>query len=594
LQDLDGYASACTASITDSLSMDPLLDCEPAQVTVTLGVTCPVRLPLHVVFVIGRHLAMEDHLAEVKSSARSAVDAVEFHDDTLMGVVSLSTQERVELPLTDRKSRVLSAISSIKLDRVQIFNRYYDWLARAEQMLLSARKDSPLPPVEVVVVYSTGCPQGLEQYCGRLVGSANRLKGQGITVIGVCNPGARPFGFPLPDGHCRTLQQMSTTGYYKNLRQSNQLGKDLIDLGGTGSKVILDKVQLVDELASNFTYLPGTEMPQPKVDGSALAFEWTNVAPGSVVTATYGITPTVAGIFPLRTTNSKATLHDSLGLVSDPITVPLRTVQVDECFPELPTATPSPTAEPSETPKPTDAPTVTPVPTVRPSATPTVVSVPGTVFLPIALSSACRPEKVFTDIALVIDASSSMEQESGGARKIDAAKDAAQSFLQYLSFAPRGNDQAAVVSFNNRPTLSSGLTSDRNVLGSAIAGIETAPGTRIDLALDVARQELSGERAREGNNPALILLTDGQPSPGTVDAVIAAADAAKREGITLFVIGLGDDVDEALLRQLATAPDLYFYAPTAAELAAIYEMIAGELPCPGGEEWTMISGTASR
>ena len=72
-----GFPSACTAVVSDSLSMDPLLDCGPATVTATVAVSCPTELPLHVVFVIGRHLAMEDHLSEVKSEIEQSLKGQE-------------------------------------------------------------------------------------------------------------------------------------------------------------------------------------------------------------------------------------------------------------------------------------------------------------------------------------------------------------------------------------------------------------------------------------------------------------------------------------------------------------------------------------
>src|SRR5262245_39605260 len=59
-------ASACTVVVTETVGFDPLRLCSAEPVTVTLGLSCPVRLPLHVVFVVGVHLAMQDSLEEVK------------------------------------------------------------------------------------------------------------------------------------------------------------------------------------------------------------------------------------------------------------------------------------------------------------------------------------------------------------------------------------------------------------------------------------------------------------------------------------------------------------------------------------------------
>jgi len=104
-------------------------------------------------------------------------------------------------------------------------------------------------------------------------------------------------------------------------------------------------------------------------------------------------------------------------------------------------------------------------------------------------------------------------------------------------------------------------------------------GTRIDLALDAARGELTGPARREGNNPVLILLTDGEPTGTTPEEVRAAADRAKEPGVLLFTIGLGQAVDHDLLRDVAGQPEWYFFAPDTSDLEDIYGQIVFEIPC---------------
>ena len=95
----------------------------------------------------------------------------------------------------------------------------------------------------------------------------------------------------------------------------------------------------------------------------------------------------------------------------------------------------------------------------------------------------------------------------------------------------------------------------------------------------MARQELASERHIVENNKVIILLTDGLPFGTTAEAVLAVADQAKAEGISIYTIGLGGDVDPHLLQQVATDPGKYYFAPQATDLEAIYEQIAILIPC---------------
>lgn len=231
-----------------------------------------------------------------------------------------------------------------------------------------------------------------------------------------------------------------------------------------------------------------------------------------------------------------------------------------------PTDTPSPsaTATASDTPRPsatrTPSPEATPSPAIRRA------------FLPVLYRAHCLAStRVPADIALLLDTSSSM---SGG--KLAAAVRAAGSFLEQVNL-PR--DHVAVLTFNSQARLEAGLTGSQGSLALALAAPRTGQGTRIDRGLEAALAELTGPRARSEALPVLILLTDGRPDGGSEASTRAAASAARGAGITLFTIGLGGDVDAALLRELAGGPARYLYAPDEAALEGIYRSLALELPC---------------
>jgi Ca-activated chloride channel homolog len=141
------------------------------------------------------------------------------------------------------------------------------------------------------------------------------------------------------------------------------------------------------------------------------------------------------------------------------------------------------------------------------------------------------------------------------------------------------DDRAALVSFNDQAALEQELTGDKALLLGKLDALRTQTGTRIDLGLDVATRELTGPRAVPANNRVIVLLTDGRPTGVENAAVVAAADAAKAAGIRLYTIGLGNDLDADLLRQIATSPRGFFSAPSAADLAGIYGAIAYTIQC---------------
>jgi len=253
----------------------------------------------------------------------------------------------------------------------------------------------------------------------------------------------------------------------------------------------------------------------------------------------------------------------------------------------MPTDPPVPTATSSLTPTP--RPSVTATGTARPTATitPTPTAVPGPIYLPIALTERCDPTTQRIDVALVIDASSSMgDLTRSGRPKIDAALDAARGFLDLLALDDDAGDQAAIVSFNADAQLAASLTSDRADLDAALQSIALAQLTRLDRAVAVGAEALAdASRRRPANQPVLVLLTDGRANPVPVEAAVAEATAAKAAGVTLFTIGLGDDIDAAALEVMASTPAGFLRAPDAEELADVYREVARSIPCPAGTWW---------
>jgi len=283
------------------------------------------------------------------------------------------------------------------------------------------------------------------------------------------------------------------------------------------------------------------------------------------ITLTYRVRPLRTGVVP---TNEDAYVDylDMDGLLRRYVyPVPLVLVKAP--------VTSTPTRSPTE------------VPTATPFPTSTAVSFRADIYLPVALSEpACKPGREPVDVAVVIDASSSMlELSAGGLTKIAAARDAAGAFLEALRLS--GGDQASVITFNEKAVVIGPLGSEISRLRVALQQIAIAPLTCLVCGVDAAVEELQGPRHRSSNRSVMIVLTDGRSNPRPASEAVESATRAKRAGVQLFTIGLGSDLDLEALRDIASLPSYFYQAPSVSDLGRIYSTIAIEIPCPAGNYW---------
>jgi len=199
-----------------------------------------------------------------------------------------------------------------------------------------------------------------------------------------------------------------------------------------------------------------------------------------------------------------------------------------------------------------------------------------------------------SNVMLLLDRSGSMSSiSSNPPEPLTQAKNAAASFVRQL----RAADKVGLVSFatQSKNPIDLDLTGDFASAESAVqkVSIETSGTqyTNIYDALRSARQELLTQRASENASKIIILLTDGvatsPKSPtGRTEAddvkyaeSLALQESAeiKKEGETIYSIGLGKDVNTDFLKQIASSPENYFLAPTASDLMGIYRNISSAI-----------------
>jgi Mg-chelatase subunit ChlD len=182
------------------------------------------------------------------------------------------------------------------------------------------------------------------------------------------------------------------------------------------------------------------------------------------------------------------------------------------------------------------------------------------------------------DIVLAIDRSSSQRDNGTWLPTVSAAI----GFVDLIDFS---RNQVGVVAFESSAQLSQPLTADADAVRNAIQAIPEPPAigfsTNITSAVEAAQQELTGPRHRPDVQPVLILLSDGAHNALLAGSPISAATLAKQAGTLIITIGLGvSGQATATLRSMASREDLYFPAPTASDLVAVYAEVAGAVGGP--------------
>jgi len=587
-----GGASPCWCGVTKSLAPDTLRLCDTSEVTIGVTPDCP-GTPVHIVFIIDEDYKPNYSNPRDRTSAlHAAVMRLELdeHPNIRIGVVWMQNgAARKRLDLTNDATKIIGVLDvppvAWWLTEPQCFECGF---REAVRILDKGEKDNPDVDIDEIVVLA---PLGVyypQSAPGVLRGAAT-AKSRKALVISTCYAWT----------HCvpELRQAASEPRYYMGYGEGARLATVLFSAVRESVATFLRRVSVEDTFPDGVEVVPGSISPEPAAFDPALrTLTWTFDQPITTdYTLTYRVRPLAVGSWPMGT-GGHVELQDSVfRLVDTAMPAPLITVSV-EC-PLEPSPTPPPT--PTDTPPP---PTDTPPPTATPPP-PTATPRPGPIFLPIAVREQCKPLRTYSDVALVLDMSTTMrERTPDGRRKVEAVVAAAADFVAGLSLAPEAaapGDRVAIVGFNREAWIAQGLTGDAGLLGAAIRTLpeRMAEHTRLDLAVARGAEALGGARAE--STPVLVLLTDGLPNQvpyaedGTMEStVLRRADAAKAAGITIYAIGVGradgpaPEVNAALLRALASQPEQYYPAPDAGQLGRIYGELTRVIPCGGERYWS--------
>lgn len=167
-------------------------------------------------------------------------------------------------------------------------------------------------------------------------------------------------------------------------------------------------------------------------------------------------------------------------------------------------------------------------------------------------------------IDLVMDTSASMQENS----KLENAKQAAKNFISIVN----GCDELGILEFNSYVRTKSDFTTNTNNLISAISQLYTSGQTALYDAMYTSLVRTSQKQGAK----CVIVFTDGQSNQGTKTKQ-DVIDLAKKTGIPIYTIGIGNDVHTGILKEIATQTGGYYVStPTAADLENIYQSIFRE------------------
>jgi molecular chaperone DnaK (HSP70)/uncharacterized protein YegL len=161
-------------------------------------------------------------------------------------------------------------------------------------------------------------------------------------------------------------------------------------------------------------------------------------------------------------------------------------------------------------------------------------------------------------VFLLLDGSSSM----AGA-PLEEAQSAAKEFLDRCDFSRM---EVGLISFASLVSLQSPATNNARRLRAAIGRLEAEGTTNLTDAIEMARGQLAAADRRR----YLVILTDGYPDGP--ESAVEQAEAARRQGIEIVAIGMGD-ADRDYLRRLASRDEASIFATTG-ELVRTFGHIA--------------------
>jgi Mg-chelatase subunit ChlD len=205
---------------------------------------------------------------------------------------------------------------------------------------------------------------------------------------------------------------------------------------------------------------------------------------------------------------------------------------------------------------------------------------------PEPIAKTLRSCDVPTDVLLAIDLSGSMNNDGDTPpQPVTSVLAAAQAFASRL----QTGDQVALVTFASDAITRNTLTGNVEQVATDIAALTISPkeetgSTNTGDALYRAGEELTSARHNLEARKVMVLLTDGlatAPDEEPEQYARTAAATVKQQGINVFTIGLGEEVNMDFVSELASSPKQAYKALSVSDIDRIYKSITAEI-CEDG------------
>ncbi|NHN41217.1 VWA domain-containing protein [Halorubellus sp. JP-L1] len=195
------------------------------------------------------------------------------------------------------------------------------------------------------------------------------------------------------------------------------------------------------------------------------------------------------------------------------------------------------------------------------------------------------------EVSFVLDESGSMQNDG----KMEQARDATRSFLSVMKVdqghrvSVTGYDYCSEEVYSEYygqwtcgygateldVTTYQSFTTNQSAASGALSELQVGGGTPIPQAIEQASDEFRAS-GNESNNQVLVLLTDGKDDDGAPYPYETAQEEVPAN-VTIYTIGVGDDVNDEVLENVATTGDgdgEYIPVTDAGELDDVFSSIA--------------------
>ncbi len=154
---------------------------------------------------------------------------------------------------------------------------------------------------------------------------------------------------------------------------------------------------------------------------------------------------------------------------------------------------------------------------------------------------------------------------------------AVNAFLNVLDGTSQ-EEQVSVASYSSSATLDSWLEKDFDIIRATVDGLNTGGMTAIGRGMEEGIEALLDSAARPYAAKTMVVMTDGIHNTG-INPRTVASSLMGSYNLTIHTVTFGEGADQNLMQQVASiGGGKHYHAATGAELVAIFEEIANNLP----------------